>query len=70
MPALIVCVGMAVLWLEPRAASAAPIRTGDVIVCRLGSEMDVNPFSLSEAPMRQAVLLRKLGGRQLIALAR
>jgi membrane peptidoglycan carboxypeptidase len=45
-------------------------RVGDVITCRLGSADDIFPLALADAPIRQAVLMRKLRGRHLVALAR
>ena len=39
------------------------------ILCRLGSRADLLALGLPEAPMRQAVLVRKLQGPQLVALA-
>ncbi len=58
--------GAIVIDQEPAPRSRS---TEASILCRLGNQADLFALGRPEAPMRQAVLLRKLRGTQLVALS-
>ena len=58
--------GEIVIGQEPAPRSPG---TGGSILCRLGDPSDLLALGLSGAPMRQAVLVRKLRGPRIVALS-